>query len=789
MQKTKDFFEGSQDSGKGMQNTLAKYVAYYPLILLSLAVFIGAGYYYIRITPPKYQATTLLMIKNSGESGDKDLVENALQGNKQERELSNEIVLMTSGKLMQRVVDKYGYNISYFIKGRVLTTDVYKAAPFRLIVKDLKDSLSTVRINLKNLSGKGGTMSFGKKEDASSVPFTWNKPFAHRNNTYVLVPQQVPSFDATAEYIAEWRPVADAAGALLGKFKVEPQDKHSNVLSLGLITQNLQRSVDILNSICTEYNLSDIEERNKLSESTVRFIDERLSVIAGELKGVEGNLENYQDSRNLIDIKSQADQSFQNANTISNSIKELNIKQGVVAMISGYFNNNSSSGKLVPSSMGLEDPTLAALIAQYNELQLRKDREAPLVGPNNLMIQDMNNQLSNLKTSILESLNGISRTLRLQESQLQGHNTQYRQFLSSVPHSERVMQEIKRKQGITEGLYLYLLQKREEAAISSTSASVSHYKQVDPAYGFGPVEPNKLNIYLCATLLGLFLPIGFVYSKDLFNNKIESREEITRQTAVPIVGDVVNMPKVKHRILSPKSRNLLGEQLRSIRTNLFFLFKGKQTFLVTSSTAGEGKSTISINLASVLATPGKKVALLEFDIRKPSISNTFGFDNDKGITDYLNGEISNLASIKKSTEQMPGLHVYPSGSLPTNPADVLLSNKIAELFAQLKKEYDFIVVDSAPAGMVSDPFLLEGYCDATLFIVRQRYTQKKQLQFINDLYESQKLSNMVIVLNDVKTGGRYGYYGYGYDNKDGYYGSERKNGAKVFSWRKGKKLV
>lgn len=785
MQQKNGFIEVAPTGEKSMKDSLAKYFAYYPLVLLSLAIFIGAAYYYVRKTPPKYQASTLLMVKNAGASSSQDdLVAKALEG-KQQVDMGNEVIMLSAGSLMQRVVSKYGFNISYFLKGRVLTTDVYKGAPFQLIVKDLKDSTSSAQFTLTDMNGKGGSLSYGKEESTRSFQFNWNKPFVYKGNTYVLVPKQNLGFIADATYIVQWRPVAAEAGSLSGKFSVDPLDKRSNVLSLKLTTQNIDRSADILNAVCTEYNLSDIEERNKLSESTVRFIDDRLSVISGELKGVEGSLENYQGSQNLIDIKSQADQSFANANDISNNIKDLNIKQGVVAMISGYFNNNSSSGKLVPSSMGLDDPTLAALIAQYNELQLKKDREAPLVGPNNLMIQDMNNQLGNLKNSILESLTGISRNLRLQESRLEGHNTQYRQFLSSLPHNERVMQEIKRKQSITEGLYLYLLQKREEAAISSTSASVSHYKQLDPAYGYGPVEPNKLNIYLCATLLGLFLPIGFVYLKDLFNSKIQSRDEIVRNVTVPVIGDVMHAPKAKHRILSPKSRNLLSEQFRSIRTNLTFMYKEKKVFLVTSSVGGEGKSTISINLASVLATPGKKVALLEFDIRKPSISTALNLEVDKGLTDYLNGDIQNVLSISRPMEQLPNLHVFPSGPLPVNPADVLLTAKLADLFTLLRREYDFVVVDTAPAGMVSDPFLLDQYCDASLFIVRQRYTQKKQLHFINDLAEAKKLQNMVLVLNDVKTGGRYGYYGYGYDNKNGYYESNGSvNGAKVFSWKK-----
>lgn len=791
MQENKAFLESAQGESDSGKNTFAKYAAYYPYILLSLAICVGIGYYYIRVTPPKYEASTLLMIKtNTNESyGADDLVSSALNG-KQQANIAREIVQLKANGLMNRVVAKYGFNTSYFLEGRVLTTDVYKGAPFQFIVRKLKDSASSVRLKLTNLSAKGGDILYGSEDNEQKYTFNWNVPFVIKTNTYILVPKQTMDFDADATYQVRWRSVAREASSLLGNFSAEvDDDDESNILRLTLKSQNMERSEDVLNAVCTEYNLMDIEERNKLSESTVRFIDERLSAISGELKDVEGNLENYQGSRNLINIQSQADMSFGNSNTISNTIQEINIKQGIVSMISGYFKGGNASGKLVPSSMGLDDPTLSALIGQYNELQLKKDREAPLVGPNSLLIQDINNQLGNLKNSIQESLSGISRTLNLQESSLHGQNSQHRQFLSSLPHNERVMQEIKRKQGITEGLYLYLLQKREEAAISSTSASVSHYKQVDPAAGYGPVEPNKMNIYLTASLLGLFLPLGFIYVKQLFNNKIETREEITKTIAVPVVGDIAHAPKEKSRILTPKSRNLLSEQLRLIRTNLSFMFKDKKVFLITSSVGNEGKSTTSINLASVLAMAGKKVALLEFDIRKPSISHVLGFDNTRGLTNYLNGEIADIGSIVHSMEQTPNLHVYSSGPVPLNPADVLLSEKVEELITALRRQYDYIIVDSAPAGMVSDAYLLNHYCDATLFIIRQRYTEKKQLSFINDLYTSGKLKNMAVILNDVKTGGRYGYYGYGYDDKNGYYESGRRKNVRVFSWKKINKTV
>jgi capsular exopolysaccharide synthesis family protein len=570
----------------------------------------------------------------------------------------------------------------------------------------------------------------------------------------------------------EWLPVTEAASALSSQFGAGLYDAKTNILQLSLMTTNLERGKAILNSICTEYNLIDIEERSKLSERTVRFIDERLTMISGELRSVEGSQESYQSSRNLVDIKSQAVQSFENQNVAATAIRELNIQQGIVTMISSYFSKPSTAGKLVPSSMGLNDETLASLIAQYNQLQLKREREAPSMGLNSLALQDMDGQIESLKSSILESLRNVSANLRLQESRLQGHNTQNRQFLASVPHNERVMQEIKRKQSITEGLYLYLLQKREEAAISSTGASISNYKQIDSAKGYGPVEPNNRNIYLYTALLGLFIPIGFVYLRDLLNDKIVSRDDIGKIVAAPVISDVVHVAKMDDRILTGGTRSLLSEQFRSLRTNLAYLNKAKQVILITSTSGSEGKSFVSINLAIVLATPGKKVALVEFDIRKPSVSATLGLDGSEGVTGFLSGEVAHLPDICEVVPGSPNLHLYSAGLAPLNPGDLFLSERLGELFQKLREAYDYIVVDTAPVGLVSDALLLAGLSDITLYVVRQRSTRKKQLRILQDITETGKLHHLGLVLNDVKTGSRYGYEGYGYETKNGYYASQ-----------------
>jgi uncharacterized protein involved in exopolysaccharide biosynthesis len=419
------------------------------------------GIFYTRYTPAKYIAFTSFLIK--GASNEKatsnDLIESAISG-KREVNLNNEILVIKSASLMERVVAKNNFNINYFKQGKILKTDIYLDVPFRLIPKTTKDN-NSISISLKNLDKTGGLFFYGPSESEKKFQFKWNAPFSLGGKTFVLVPHGNIEDNGT-EYVVTWQTVESAASDLSGHLSVGAFDTKTSVLELSILTENLEKGKDVLNALFTEFNLSDIETRNKLSETTVRFIDDRLNEISTELKGVEGNLESYRGNNQLLDVTGQSAQSLENTNTAANTIKDINIQQGVVSMISGYFNNSSNSGKLIPSSLGIDDPILASLITQYNELQLKKERELQQVAPNSLGMQDINTQIGSLKNSIKESLNAISKNLKLQEGSLQGQKSQYRQFLSSLPHNERVLQEIRRKQSITEGLYLYLLQKERK---------------------------------------------------------------------------------------------------------------------------------------------------------------------------------------------------------------------------------------------------------------------------------------------------------------------------------------
>jgi capsular exopolysaccharide synthesis family protein len=761
--KQENGFFGEEQQTSNLKDRLSAYISNWPLFIVLTGLCVGAGIFYTRHTTPKYIAETTVIVKNTEENkvSKDDLIESALAG-KSEVNLNNELLLISSSSLMKRTVAKNAFNIQYLIKGRLLDIDIYKDAPFTLTPKEIVDPQRSYEIHINKMNAEGGTFLYGPEKKEKLYSFRWKEPFVINEQAFVLYPK-LPIQIGKTEYIIKYIPVSSAADKISKYLSISKPDAKASAIQLTLKIENLQKGIDILNAFINEFNTSDIEERIKLSDNTVEFIDERLLAISGDLKNVEGNLEAYQGNNQLVDIKGQSTQSLENSAGVSTSITNLSNQQAVASMLTDYFNNPANDNKLVPSFMGLQDPSLSALITHFNEVQLKKQREEPFVTPNSTVMQDINTQIQNLKSIILQSLNNISINLKTQENGFQQQSNQYKSFLSSVPHNERALQEIKRKQTITEGLYLYLFQKREEAAISSTAANAPHYKQIDPASGYGPVEPNQINIITYSALVGLFLAFGIVYLKEAMNDKIRSVEELSRSLNFPIVGEIDHKSKVKALEIAVYDRSLVSEQFRGIRSFITFQLKNKKNkcLLVTSSTSGEGKSFISLNLAAVFAIPGKKVALLEFDIRKPVLNKVFNIeDGCPGLTDYLNDTVTDFSKISYAIDQIPTLHFFPAGSVSINPADLLLSENLKNLFRSLKEEYDCVIIDSPPVGLVSDSLMLSEFSDMVLFIVRHQKTLKKNLNIIKNLGLNKNFTNVGLIMNDVRSVDKSGYKNY-----------------------------
>jgi capsular exopolysaccharide synthesis family protein len=782
-------FGTDKSGGFTIKEHFRRHLAYWPLFLVSLVTCIAMGVLYIRYATPVYRASTLILVKgdqnNSGARNTEDLIRTALEGgSRPSSNLDNEMQLLTSTGLMERVTAKNNFNFSYYKLASIRKIDLYKDVPFQLSLLSDADSLneSPVDLTLSNINKTGGTIEYGADKNKTSMRFYWDRSFTIEGKLFSLSHSR-PIQNVPGKYMIAWAPVKQAAEAIENNLSVDVLDKKTSIIKLELLSENLKRGQDILNAVCKEFDHTYLDEKNAISERTARFIDERLAVVSNELSGVEGNLETYRGNNQMVNVTSQSALSFENESDVSKSITDVMVQQGVVKMIQDYFNSSDTKGKLVPSSLGINDPTLASLLAHYNELQLLKEKDAPTMAPNSLVIKDLNNQLNNVKSSILENLQNITKNLQFQENKLQQKNDQYKQFISALPHKERVMQEIKRKQSITEGLYLYLLQKREENSISASSSNVSIYKQIDEAKGYGPVSPNKRNIQLYSIAFGLLIPIGIIRLRDMMNDKIMRKSDITSRTQIPVIGELSHIRSSKKPGIVVQSRHLIAEQFRLLRTNLSFIREtGKsQVILTTSSVNSEGKSLTSLNLAAVLAAPGNKVALLEFDMRLPAIFKMMCMGNKAGLSEYLQGEITNANEIRYEAEQMKSLHIYPAGKTPFNVADLLLSEKLSGFIDSLKQHYQYIVIDTAPATLVTDAFILGKYADIVIFMVRQNHTLKRQLENLNDIHKAGKFSNLCIVFNDIRANAKYGP---GYESHKAYEYSYGQNSKHRFGFYK-----
>lgn len=769
-----------------IRELLFKYLAYLPLFLLSIAVFTGGGYLYIRYTVPKYKAVANMYIRtgddvvtnNSGvnNSGNNDFISSALFGGKKVN-IDNEIEKIKSKDFIKNVVIKHGFNINYYNEGKIKRSDIYNTAPFQLIVLNATDSTSSFAFYVKTVTPQTAVIySSQKNPSAEALNYKWGDTIFYKNNRIVLEPKQNNRTVGLADdpYFAQYNTPLAEANDIKGRLTVSPYTGKTTILQFSLICENPNEGADIVNALIEDYAQKNIDDKNIAAQKTINFINDRVEFVSKEFNNILDEDLDYKKQQNIFDISKESGFYLENTFANEKQIQEIDRNLMTLYLIENYVSNSHNKDSLVPTALGITDVTLLSLVSKYNQVQLEK---APLtkevVPKNNLQLRSLDVQLTDIRKSILESIKNIRAAVQTQKNNLLGKNREFRNYLAVIPEKQRKINDYTRQENIKNLLLQFLMQKREETAVASSS-TVSDYQALDKAeINLKPFEPNVGSIKMFSVVLGFLLPIFIVYILYLFNDKLVVREDITRKTTIPIVGEISHIDRSMNTIVVGQSRNMIAEQFRILRTNMQFLLKGNtdktKIFLVTSSISGEGKSFISINLACILSLSGKKVALLEFDLRKMrSVIYNGERQNNKGITNYLIGQTNDIDEMISTVDKFPELHIYRSGPIPPNPAELVMHERVKQLLEILKEKYDYIIIDSAPVGLVSDSFALTNYCHVTLYVLRQRYTFKKQIEFADDLHTQGKLANTAIVVNDVILGGKYGYYGYGYGYGYGY---------------------
>ncbi|WP_018479261.1 GumC family protein [Pontibacter roseus] len=761
--------KSEQPQAKDIKEMIGQYLKYWYLFLIGGALGYGGAYLYcLYYTTPQYSISSTILLKGDSEADAGALGD--LSIGKTSKNINNEIEVLYSLSLMERVVRELDLSTSYLVEGRVKSEEVYgKDVPIKVLVSQYDSSAfgKSVIIHLKSDntytleedSGKVATHKFGQQVNRPYGAFT---VVAARG----VLANEVPSGKKIQVVFQDLKRVAQHYNRSIS---ILPKRDDASVLRISLVEPVPEKGIHIINKLVEVYNKEAIEDKNLQASSTIDFLDERLKFITTELSDVEKDVERYKRDNELTDVSTQASQYLEQASGYNSKLSDWAIQIEILESIEEYLGSGHNQYKMVPSTLSIQDPTLTGLISKFNELQLERERLLRNAFPNNPLVHNINQQLEDLRTNIIENLRNIKKGLIITSNNLRASSGQYKSKISKVPSMERELLEINREQAIKQNLYLYLLQKREESALS-LAASISNSRIIDPAIATDyPISPNKRNIFLMSILLGLAVPFAGVFVYGLFNTKVQTQKEVEHLTSVPILGELMHNTSSETLVVTAGNRSPIVETFRLIRAKLNFaaVDKENRVMLVTSCMSGEGKTFFTINLGATLALTGKKVVLLELDLRNPKLFKNIGMNSSFGISDYLVSDSILIDDIVLPVENTEGLFVVSAGSIPPNPAELMMSVKLAQFIDNLKASFDYIIIDTAPVGQVADAFCLSPLIDSTIFIIRYNYTHKEQLAILENIYRNKELSSPMVVLNDARkgSGSRYGY-GYGeYNNK------------------------
>lgn len=754
-----------------IRSEIFKYLRYWWLFVLGVMVCLGGALVYLFFATPLYQASASLLIKvDKGIDFTQNAVFSDLEAYESNNKIENELEIIGSYSIVRDAIDELPLHAFYFVEDRFSRRkEIYgEQVPVSVVVEELNSAGiapedRTIKVHLaaddftiESAEGNLRKVKYGEKIENWYGVFSIEKvkPFDEETPSTLIISLNNKDL---------------LAGRFTGALTVEQSNRFSSVVNLSLIDPVPAKAKDILNKIVEVYNFQAVKEKNIIATNTLEFIDEQLVALTEELESIEARIEGYKRNYNISDLSSELANSLQNSADFESQLSRNRTQMEVLESIERYLNNPSGMTE-VTSSLTIEDNTLAALVMKFNELQSEKERLLRTLQPNNPLIINLEDQLASFKQNILTNLSNIKAGLDIQNKNMQSRVAELDSRVRSVPEIERGLLELTREQGIKQEHYLYLVKKREESQLSLAATTVSNSRIIDAASGGGgPVKPNRKLILGMAFMMGMGLPFGFIYLKNTLSGKIIQKQEIKKITSIPIIAEISHHNKKEALAISEKKRTPIAEQFRLLRTNLKFQNTGldDKVILVTSSISGEGKTFFSLNFGVSLSLTGKKVIVLEFDLRKPALLESVAVKGRTGITDYLNSEDLAIDDLIIKFDPVSNLYLLGCGSIPDDPAEIMLSPKVGRLIEELKERFDYIILDTAPVGTVADAFNLVSYSDYSLFIIRYNYTTKQHLNFIEENNFSNKLKRPLIVLNGAKSGaGNYSYgYGYGYEKK------------------------
>lgn len=769
-------FFGEEDK-IDVKQVIRQYLSHWPWFVIAVVVALLSAYVYLRYAPRIFE--THSKIKVLDESEGLELPTSAFVFKRTNINLENEIEIISSFLIMERVVRELNLNTVFYEEGTIQTKQI-EALPLDFNQIILPDSISQTLAYKVLVTEKGFQVT--NIDTDKVINFNEHTTYTtnHKLPFNIKLNDQVPLSDIVdTAYNIVFKTVKGATLSLKSRIVIEAVGDRSDILKLSIKGESKELSENILNTLTTVFDNDGIKDRQLVSERTIDFIDARFEFLAGELDSIEIDRQGFKEDNNIVDIRTDAELGLQQRTKSEEEVFALENQLELSNLLINSLTSDNESD-LLPANIGIENVSINALISEYNTAVINRDKLVSSGGENNPMVQLAVSEVQNLKSNIDRSLKTYSTQVKASLNQLKSKNRRLAGRVSQIPEQERLFKAIDRQQKIKESLYLLLLQKREEAAINLAITEPSIKVVENALSGVKPISPKSTIVYAGALLAGLLIPFGVLYLMFMLDTKLHSKEDIVDLTSkIPVIGEIPDLKKKKDLIFKdPNDRSPLAESFRILSSNVDYILpvkdgeKGKVIYC-TSTIKGEGKTYVSLNLSLALSSINKKVLLIGADLRNPQIHTHISEDKQKtGLSNYLHDVDYNWKdALISGFEKHPNHRIILSGSIPPNPAHLLTNGRFKKLIEEAREEFDYVVVDTAPTILVTDTMLISQLADATIYIARANYTEKNLLKFSKELSESGKLKNMAYVINSVGANKSQGYgynygYGYGYGGAD-----------------------
>lgn len=781
--------EDEETSGFDYKAFLVKLLMYWPWIVGCVVVFLIGAFFYLQTLTPLYTISSSVLIKddkgqtngNEASLAELGFVTSSTQN------FDNELEILQSRTLLKKVVTSLDLYINYSLPGQFRDEELYKQSPVKVwVTPEEAEQMGSAEVEMHFQNGKLHTATVvhdGQewKKDISQLPAVFSTPvgvftFSAADSTWQQL-QPVPELiQATV-----LSPNA-AAASFRDRLTVAANNKSTTIAQLTVTDSEVARGTDFLNKLVAVYNEEGNNDKNEVAAKTADFINDRIHIINQELGTTESQLASFKQRAGVVDVTADASQAATEQSSYERAYAENEVQISLVEHLKNHIQNETSQYEVIPANIGLNNSDLNTVVQNYNQMLIERKRLLRTSHEDNPAVQSLNASIEVMRNSVMGAIQTAEKGLLINRQALQKQTRKYAGKVSDAPVQEKEYLSMSRQQEIQANLYLMLLQKREENNITLASTA-NNARVIDEPLAGGQIFPTPSQTYMMAFILGLILPVGVIFMWGLLQFKIQTRSDVEKLTKLPIVGDIPLTNEASgNAIVVHENRNeLMEEVFRAVRTNLqYMLTEGQKVILFTSTTSGEGKSFNAGNLACSLAFMGKKVVIVGLDIRKPGLNKVFQLSHkEAGISQYLaSPEHTDLRSLCQQSTVSENLYILPGGTIPPNPTELVARKSLDTAIEILKQHFDYIILDTAPIGMVTDTQLIARVADVSVYVCRSNYTVKSEFKLINELKHEKKLPHPCILLNGIDMNKRNAgsYYGYGKYGKYGRYWYGKKYG-------------